>query len=224
MTIYSLNNFDFLNKIVIKKRSEILNLIKKKTKKIKIIDVLDVGTTSDKLNKSSNFLINSYSNNKICKSISDQKIINNFFLRTLQKSITTKFSAYQIRKFSADLVLSNATIEHVGSKKKQYLMIKNLISLTKKIFVIVTPNRYHPMELHTFIPFIHWLPKNIHRLILKLIGLSYFAYEKNLNLLTERDLSSLLCPFKDKIDYSFFHIKWLGIKSNLIVIGKKIKN
>jgi hypothetical protein len=102
-------------------------------------------------------------------------------------------------------------------------MIKNIILLTKKIFVIATPNRYHPIEFHTFIPLIHMLPKNIHRLLLKLFGLSYFAKEKNLNLLSKQDLVKLLDRFKEQIDYSIFYIKWLGVKSNLIVIGKRKK-
>jgi hypothetical protein len=220
MKIYSLNHFKLLDNIALKKRSEILDLVKKNIKKSKIQDVLDVGTTSDTLNRSSNFLINNFRHTKICKSISDQKITSNFFLYTIQKSITKKLTGAEINKFSSDLVISNATIEHVGSKNNQLQMIKNMISLTKKIFVIATPNRYHPIEFHTFIPLIHWLPKKIHRLLLKLFGLFYFAKEKNLNLLSKKDLVNLLDRFKDKIDYSVFYIKWFGIKSNLIIIGK----
>jgi hypothetical protein len=100
-------------------------------------------------------------------------------------------------------------------------MISNIILLTKKSFVIATPNRYHPIEFHTLIPLIHWLPKKFHRFILKLLGLSYFAKEKNLNLLSEDDLLRLLDRFKNKIEYSIYNIKWLGVKSNLIVIGTK---
>jgi hypothetical protein len=198
-----------------------LNLIKEKIKTIKVQDVLDVGTTSDKFNKSSNFLINNFSYIKKRKSISDQKISSNFFLNTLHKSISDKLTNLEINKFSSDLVISNATIEHVGSKKNQYTMISNIILLTKKSFVIATPNRYHPIEFHTLIPLIHWLPKKIHRFILKLFGLSYFAKEKNLNLLSEEDLLRLLDRFKNKIEYSIYNIKWLGVKSNLIVIGTK---
>jgi hypothetical protein len=223
MEIYSLNNFKLLDDIALKKRSEILGLIKNNIKKSKIQDVLDVGTTSDTLNKSSNFLINNFLHNKICKSISDQKIVSKFFSYTIQKSITNKLTRAEINKLSSDLVISNATIEHVGSEKNQYHMIKNIILLTRKIFVIATPNRYHPIEFRTFIPLIHMLPKNIHRLLLKLFGLSYFAKEKNLNLLSKQDLVDLLDRFKEQIDYSIFYIKWLGIKSNLIVIGKRKK-
>jgi hypothetical protein len=221
MKIYSLNNFRLLDRIVLKKRVQMLNLIKEKIKTIKVQEVLDVGTTSDKFNKSSNFLINNFSYIKKRKSISDQKISSNFFSNTLQKSISDKLTNLEISKFSSDLVISNATIEHVGSKKNQYTMISNIILLTKKSFVIATPNRYHPIEFHTLIPLIHWLPKKFHRFILKLLGLSYFAKEKNLNLLSEDDLLSLLDRFKNKIEYSIYNIKWLGVKSNLIVIGTK---
>ena len=74
MKIYSLNNFKLLDRIVIKKRLEMLSLIKRNIKNIKINDILDVGTTSDNSNKSSNFIINNFSHIKKCKSISDQKI------------------------------------------------------------------------------------------------------------------------------------------------------
>lgn len=221
MKIYSLNNFKLLDRIVIKKRLEMLSMIKRNIKNIKINDILDVGTTSDNSNKSSNFIINNFSHIKKCKSISDQKITSNFFLHKLQKSISNKLTTLEINKFSSDLVVSNATIEHVGSKTNQYKMLKNIILLSKKIFVIATPNRYHPIEFHTFIPLIHWLPKKIHRLILKILGLAYFSKEKNLNLLSEKDLVILLNRFQNKINYSIFYIKWFGVKSNLIIIGKK---
>ena len=224
MKIYSLNSFKLLDNIALKKRSEILDLIKKNIKKVKIHDVLDIGTTSDTLNRSSNFLINNFSHNKICKSISDQKIVSKIFFYAIQKSITNKLTRSEINKFSSDLVISNATIEHVGSQDNQYRMIKNIVLLTKKIFVIATPNRYHPIEFHTFIPLIHMLPKKVHRFLLKLFGLPYFAKEKNLNLLSKEDLVNLLYRFKGKIDYSILYIKWFGIKSNFIVIGKKKKN
>ena len=54
--------------------------------------------------------------------------------------------------------------------------------------------------------------------------ITYFAKEKNLNLLSKEDLVNLLYRFKGKIDYSILYIKWFGIKSNFIVIGKKKKN
>ena len=48
-------------------------------------------------------------------SVSDQKIHNKRFSNTLQKSITENFSKSMISTFKSDFVISNATIEHVGS-------------------------------------------------------------------------------------------------------------
>ena len=50
-----------------------------------------------------------------------------------------------------------------------------LLNLSKKYFIIMTPNRFHPLEFHTKIPIIHWLPKKIHRKILKFLGLKIFC-------------------------------------------------
>ena len=68
-----------------------------------------------------------------------------FFSKILKKSITEEFSENELYKFSSDLVISNATIEHVDGVLNQKKMIENIIKLTKKIFVITTPNRFHPI-------------------------------------------------------------------------------
>ena len=99
-------------------------------------------------------------------------------------------------------------------------MCNNIVNLSKKYFIIITPNRFHPFEFHTKIPFIHWLPKKLYRGILNLIGFSFFAQEKNLNLLSEYDFR-LIMKKLDQIDYNIKNIKFFLIKSNLILIGKK---
>ena len=98
-------------------------------------------------------------------------------------------------------------------------MIKNIIKLTKKIFIITTPNKFYPIELHTKIPVIHWLPKSIYRRILKFLGLSFYADENNLNLLTINELKKMLDD--KKITYEIKFIKLFLLKSNIIIIGKK---
>ena len=102
-------------------------------------------------------------------------------------------------------------------------MLKNVISLTKKIFIIITPNKYYPIDFHTKIPFIHWLPKKIYRKLLKVLNLNFFSLEKNLNLLSDNDLIMILNNFDKQIVYKIHYIKLLGLRSNLIVLGTKIK-
>ena len=218
--IYVTKHFSFFEKILLKKRKEILILLKKFLNDLEINDVLDIGTTEDNKNSSSNYLIKNLGNYKIFKSISDQVINSSFFSKTLKKSITDEFTENEINEFQSDMVISNATIEHVGSFENQIKMCNNIINLSKKYFIIITPNRFHPFEFHTKIPFIHWLPKKLYRGILNLIGLSFFAQEKNLNLLSEYDFR-LIMKKLDQIDYSIKNIKFFLIKSNLILIGKK---
>ena len=184
-----------------------------------ILDILDIGTTSDEKKIFSNFIIKNIKKAKIIKSISNQKITSNFFSKKLKKSITRKFTKKEIHKFSSDLVLSNATIEHVGSRKKQRKMIENIINLSKKKFIIVTPNKLHPIEFHTLLPLIHLLPRIIYNTILKFIGMEFYANEKNLNLLSKNDLIHLLN--KEKISFKIKYVRFLFFKSNLILIGKK---
>jgi hypothetical protein len=217
--IYVINHNTFFDKIVIKKRQEMCDIINESLSDSIIQDALDVGSTNDLDNESSNYLIKNLKNIKIYKSISDQEISNNFFYKFLKKSITEIFSDHEIQSMKSDLVISNATIEHVGSFEKQKKMIENILLLTKKYFVITTPNRYHPLDFHTKLPILHWFPKKIHRKLLKLFGLEFFSKEENLNLLSKKDLIKLLESVGVK-NYKIFDISLLGFKSNLILIGK----
>lgn len=217
--IYAINHYSFIDRIVIKKRKEMCDIINKELFDNSFLDALDIGSTNDLKNESSNYLIKNIKNIRFYKSISNQKISNNFFLKILEKSITEDLSSDQIETMSSDLVVSNATIEHVGNFNNQKKMIQNILLLAKKYFIITTPNRYHPIDFHTKLPFLHWFPKNIHRKILKILRLDFFSKEKNLNLLGKNELKSLLMNAGAK-NFKIFNISLLGFKSNYIVIGK----
>ena len=219
-TIYAINHYNFFDKIVFKKRLEISNIINNIIKDLQLHDALDIGTTSDDKNASSNIVIKNIKNIDKFKCISDQMVNSDFFNKKLKKSITEEFSENELYEFSSDLVISNATIEHVGGELKQKKMIENIIKLTKKIFIITTPNRFYPIELHTKIPLIHWFPKSTYRKILKFLGLSFYANEENLNLLSANELKKMLN--NQKITYEIKFIKLMFFKSNIIIIGKKI--
>jgi hypothetical protein len=219
-TIYAINHYNFFDKIVLKKRLEISNIINDIIKDFQVHDALDIGTTSDDKNPSSNIVIKNIKNIEKFKCISNQIVDSDFFYKKLKKSITEEFSENELYEFSSDLVISSATIEHVGGALEQKKMIDNIIKLTKKIFIITTPNRFYPIEMHTKIPLLHWFPKPIYRKILKIIGLSFYANEKNLNLVGIRELKEMLN--NQKIIYEIKFIKLMFFKSNIIIIGKKI--
>ena len=216
---YLRSHTKFTDKIIQNKRLEIISIIKEKLMNNNFKDILDIGTTSD-ANKSSNLIVKSLKNFEVYKSISNQKIISNFFSKTLQKSITQELSSNEFDTYNSDVVFSNTTIEQFCSYQKQHKMLENIIKLTKKIFIVVTPNRMHPLEFHSKIPFIHWLPKKIHRKILSIVGLSYLSEEENLNLLKTSNLINLMKDFNN-IEYEIKYVKFLFFKSNIILIGKK---
>ena len=218
---YVVKFFKFTDKIVTRKRNEIVVKIRKYLNISDLNSILDVGTTDDDFLKSSNFIIYKFNDIKTRKSISDQKINNPFFDINYTKSITEKFSDEELKNMSSDIVISSATIEHVGNDHNKMVMVKNISKLAKRCFVITTPNRYYPIDFHTKLPLLHFLPKKIHRLILKLIGMKFFAQEENLDLISYKQLKLILRDVKDfKIEIK--KIKFFGLTSNFIVVAKKI--
>jgi SAM-dependent methyltransferase len=58
-----------------------------------------------------------------------------------------------------DVAFSNAVIEHVGSREDQGRFVRELCRVAPRVFVS-TPNRWFPVEVHTLVPFVHWLPRD----------------------------------------------------------------
>ena len=56
-----------------------------------------------------------------------------------------------------DIVFSNAVIEHVGGRERQRRLVSEALRVGRRVF-ITTPNRRFPIEVHTRLPFVHWLP------------------------------------------------------------------
>ena len=108
-----------------KKRFEMLNILKKNINDSQINSFLDIGTTEENTLKSSNFFANKFQNIDIKKSISDQNIDSSMFSKTLKKSIASNFQENEIKLFKSDLVISSATIEHVGSFENQQKILLN---------------------------------------------------------------------------------------------------
>lgn len=113
---------------------------------------------------------------------------------------------------SFDLAVSFAVIEHVGSRVQQKAFVKELCRVGKTC-CITTPNRWYPVEFHTAVPLIHWLPPSWFRALLKLLGQHFFAQEENLNLLSEKEVLKML-PADAEV--STRHFRLLGLISNLL--------
>jgi SAM-dependent methyltransferase len=59
---------------------------------------------------------------------------------------------------SFDIVFSNAVIEHVGDIDRQRLFVAEALRVGRRVF-LTTPNRWFPIEVHTRLPLVHWLPR-----------------------------------------------------------------
>jgi SAM-dependent methyltransferase len=113
-----------------------------------------------------------------------------------------------------DVVYANAVIEHVGNRAAQRAFLEEVLRVGKAAF-LTTPNRWYPMELHTALPLLHWLPPELHRPLYRRLGFTFFAREENLNLLDEGALHELV-PTGVRFRIEKHH--FLGLPSNLMLI------
>jgi len=86
-----------------------------------------------------------------------------------------------------DIVFSNAVVEHVGDRERQRALVSEGVRVGRRVF-ITTPNRWFPVEVHTRLPFVHWLPDALSHPVYRALG-KEFATENRL--LSGRELASL---------------------------------
>src|SRR5215208_659589 len=58
----------------------------------------------------------------------------------------------------ADDAFSHAVIEHMGGREEQRRFVAELCRVAPRVF-LSTPNRWFPIETHTLVPLVHWLPR-----------------------------------------------------------------
>jgi len=181
--------------------------------------LIDIGTTNVDLDHE-NYLIKKYPYKKLITCLSNQTL--SLVKKKFPQINTIKGDGRKTRLKANrfEVVHSNATIEHVGNFNNQMKFVKEALRISKKYVFITTPNRNFFLDLHTAIPIIHWLPKKIHRIILKMVGHNFLSKEKNLNLLNSNDLKRI-CKIIKIDNYIIDNIKIFGFKSNLILIIKK---
>lgn len=183
--------------------------------------ILDVGVTSDQSYTSSNYLeaLYPYKDRITAAGIDDAS-----FLESLYPGMTFTFANALDLPFpdgSFDLVHSSAVLEHVGSFGNQTKMVEECLRVARRGACITTPNRWFPIEFHTQLPLIHWLPKPLCRAIFRKSGYAFFADEGNLNLMTEAELRRVMTLFPAH-RYNFAPTRLWGWTSNLVLMVHKI--
>jgi SAM-dependent methyltransferase len=174
--------------------------------------ILDVGVTCNR-RKESNFFekLYPYPQNITAVGVEDASFLEKDFPGLT--FVQTNGGRLPFSDKSFDLVVAFAVIEHVGSRKQQELFIQELCRVGRQVCV-TTPNRWFPVEFHTVLPFLHWLPPKIFRRILFWLGHDFYAQESNLNLLDKKTLQTL---FPSQMNLRFKRYRLLGLTSNLMI-------
>lgn len=182
--------------------------------------ILDVGATSDQVYDFSNYLEAWYphKSNITAVGIDDAQ-----FLEELYPGITFRKADGRDLPFADgafDVVHSSAVLEHVGSRENQLQFIRELHRVARRAVFITTPNRWFPVEVHTVLPFVHWLPAPWFRAILRRLGHDMLSREENLNLVGAGDLRRM-CRDLALPHVEVDKIRLWGIPSNLLLTIRK---
>jgi hypothetical protein len=183
--------------------------------------ILDVGATSDRVYDFSNYLEAWYPHkSKITAvGIDDAKFLEELypgitFLKADGRDLPFEDGAF-------DVVHSSAVLEHVGSRENQMQFIRELARVARRAVFMTTPNRWFPVEVHTVLPLVHWLPAPRFRAVLRWLGHDMLSREENLNLLSASDLHSMCRDIgvRHRVDTA----RLCGMSSNLLLTVYKDK-
>ena len=178
--------------------------------------VLDVGVTPDGTLPDSNAFEQFYpfTSRITATSVEDASTLEKRFpgLTFVQTSGSTL--PFEDRSFA--LAYCSAVLEHVGDRRAQQALVREILRVADGFFVAV-PNRWFPLELHTLLPVLHWLPRPWHRWILVRLGMRFWAQEANLHLLSARELRALFPP---DMPVRVHRHRVLGMTSNLVAYGR----
>src|SRR5262245_29099709 len=130
--------------------------------------VLDVDVTSDNSFPESNFFEQLYPHPRNIVAVGTEDgshLTRQYPGVTYQRVESGAPLPFPDRHF--DVVFSNAVVEHVGSRASQAAFLREIARVGRGFFV-TTPNRWFPVEHHTGVPLLHYLPARAHRAVLRL--------------------------------------------------------
>lgn len=152
--------------------------------------ILDIGATDDS-GVESNMLEQLYPHRErlTCASLTDGKAILAAYPGVHHVQVTAA-KPFPFEDNAFDIVYCNAVLEHVGSREKQTEFIRELCRVAPRRFLVV-PNRRFPIEHHTCLPLIHYLPKAWFRKLLRGTRYDAWSHEENLNYISSADLRAM---------------------------------
>jgi ubiquinone/menaquinone biosynthesis C-methylase UbiE len=181
--------------------------------------VLDIGVTGDRSYDHSNYLEAWYPHKSRITAIGldDASFLEREYpgLRFVQAD--GRRLPFADRSF--DFVHASAVLEHVGARAQQRALVAEALRVARRGVFLTTPNRWFPVEFHSVLPLVHWLPKPAFRAILRRLGHTALAEEANLNLLTRGELAAI-CRALGVADFSLDSVSLAGWPTNLILTAR----
>jgi len=182
--------------------------------------VLDVGVTADRACAYSNYFERTFPHPERIVAFSDQDAVWMEEAWPGLRFVRGDACRLPFPDGTFDLVFSSAVLEHVGSRERQARFLSECVRVARKCVFLTTPDRAFPLEMHSGIPFLHWLPMPLFRRLLRLFGQAALASEANLNLLTARELEGL-CRRTSAEDCRLYRYRFCGFPSNLVLVIRK---
>ena len=183
--------------------------------------ILDVGVAPDVSYESSNYLEQWYAHKGAITAVG---IDDAAFIQKLYGVRFVRASGLQLpfcdRAFN--IVHSSAVLEHVGSLQNQIAFVQECCRVAYKWVFLTTPNRWFPVEFHTVLPLVHWLPKKTFRSLMRVTGYGFFAEESNLNLLSRREIAAIGARVRG-FEFRVSSVSLCGWPSNLLLTGRRLE-
>ena len=176
--------------------------------------ILDIGA-SDDTGTDANMLEQLYPHreNLTCASLTDGKSILAAYPGVQHVRIVAG-EPLPFERNAFDIVYSNAVLEHVGSRARQEKFVQDMCRVAPRRFLVV-PNRAFPIEPHTCLPLIHYLPPAWFRKLLHQTRYDFWSHEENLNYVSARALQAMWPGKAPSIAYQ--GIGFSFCKSNLVI-------
>jgi SAM-dependent methyltransferase len=195
-----------------RRKLQIFNHLVKPSDKL---HVLDVGVLGGSGREAENFLEKNY---PFTSKIVGLGIEDLTTFKTEFKDITAvqyDGTDFPFKDCSFDVCWSNAVVEHVGNRNAQVRFLKEIYRVSR-LGIVTTPNRYFPIEVHTLLPFVHFLPAAGFNFVLKALS-STWKVGQNLTLLSVRDIRSILAEAEIS-DFRIYKNRVAGLTLDFVIV------
>jgi SAM-dependent methyltransferase len=176
--------------------------------------VIDFGV-SEEVNDEANILEQYYAfpEQITCAGIGNGDAVRKAFPKVHYRSIRPH-EPLPFAEHEFDIAFSNAVFEHLGSDENRQRTLRDLLRVAKRVYLTV-PNGWFPVEHHTGIPLLHYVPA-LFRRVLRHTGLAYWSDPHNMDFMTKRRMLALRPPDR-KFETAYCGIRLGPASSNIAI-------